>query len=253
MGTKKAVESATVVIESMKTVSMEVWIKGITPLITNKMSQKVIHGLLLPKGKKTAGEKASTMKHNPYEEFRATAYILEDGPTFLGFPAVAVKSAMGTAALEVPGAKKTQIQRMVFILEDLIPIWGIPEVLCAVVRTADMAHTPDVRTRMIIPHWCARLHFKFPSPQMNEKAIVNLLSAGGFLCGIGEWRQEKGSGNYGSFTVTNEDDPEVQQLIKEAGRETQIKAFESPEPYNAETKELLSWFNGEAEARGFRL
>jgi hypothetical protein len=35
------------------------------------------------------------------------------------------------------------------------------------------------------------------------------------------------------------------------GRKPQIDALKNPEPYNAETAELLSWFDVELKRRGF--
>jgi len=50
------------------------WLKGKTPIIFNAMSAKAKHDLLLPKGRKTAAEKAQTLKHDPEEEYRNSVY-----------------------------------------------------------------------------------------------------------------------------------------------------------------------------------
>ena len=57
---------------------IEFCVLGTTPLIHNRMSQKVLQELLFPKGRKNAAEKAVTMKHNPMEEFRNSPYIIND-------------------------------------------------------------------------------------------------------------------------------------------------------------------------------
>ncbi len=82
MATKKntAVPTPEVVTDILKvtTGTFECCILGTSPLILNRMSQKAQRELLMPKGKKTAVEKATTLKHRPVEEFRASAYQLPD-------------------------------------------------------------------------------------------------------------------------------------------------------------------------------
>ena len=61
-------------------------ILGTSPIILNRMSEKVRHELLLPKGRKTAADKAGTLKHDPLSEFRSSPYTNEgDGPTYLSY------------------------------------------------------------------------------------------------------------------------------------------------------------------------
>ncbi len=58
---------------------------GTSPLILNRMSEKAKRTLLLPGGRKTAAEKQSTAKHDPYAEFHASGYRSPDpkAPTLL--------------------------------------------------------------------------------------------------------------------------------------------------------------------------
>lgn len=50
-------------------------ILGKTPLIMNSMSAKARHELLMPKGRKTMADKASSLKHDPLAEFVNSMYI----------------------------------------------------------------------------------------------------------------------------------------------------------------------------------
>jgi len=234
--------------------SILVHVLGTSPLICHRMSEKVKRELLLPKGKKTAADKAATAKHNPLQEFRDSPYTLreDDNPTWIGFLASAFKSAMRTAAIDVPGAKGAQIGRLVYVDGDKIPIFGIPEVFCAVTRSSDMNRTPDVRTRAIIRHWAAILPISFVSPIIKANAVINLLAAGGISAGIGDWRPEKGKGSYGQFKIVNDDDPQFVQVVREGGRAAQIAAMEQPAAYDNEAADLLSWFEVEYKTRGFK-
>ena len=71
---KSANEVNEVQIEKLGVGVASVWVKGMTPLIYNAMSAKVRGELLLPKGKKSAAEKATTLKHDPLAEYRASVY-----------------------------------------------------------------------------------------------------------------------------------------------------------------------------------
>jgi hypothetical protein len=233
---------------------MQFCILGTSPLIMNRMSQKVWFELLAPKGKKTAADKASTMKHDPIKEFRDSPYMIESdsAPTALGVMPTAFKRAMGTAALDMPGAKKSQIGRLVYIEGEILPVFGIPKVFMAITRSADMNKTPDVRTRAILPEWACKVDISFTKPILREQSIANLLAAAGFQSGIGDWRQEKGSGSYGSFKLVSDDDADFVRITTEQGRVAQLAALATPSAHNSETHEMLAWFDVELKRRGFK-
>ena len=45
---------------------------GTSPLILNRMSEKAKRELLMPKGRKNAVERATSLKHIPVDEYRAS-------------------------------------------------------------------------------------------------------------------------------------------------------------------------------------
>jgi hypothetical protein len=235
--------------------SMEFCILGTSPLICNRMSEKAMRELLAPKGRKTTAEKAASMKHDPIQEFRDSPYLILDqnAPTMIGILPTSFKGAMRTAALDVPGAKKAQIGRLVYVHGEMLPVWGIPKLFMAITRSADINRTPDVRTRAIIPEWACRIRIDFLKPIITEQSVANLLAAAGFQSGVGDWRQEKGSGNYGSFRLVSEDDPDFVRITSTMGREHQQKAFINPVPHDKETSDLLAWFETEAQRRGMKV
>src|SRR5580765_1634842 len=174
-------------------------ILGTSPLILNRMSEKAKRELLMPKGRKNAIEKATTLKHEPVAEYRASAYRLhdEDAPTLLAILSTAFKRAIGTAALDMPGAKKAQIGRLTYIEGEYVGIFGVPKLFMSIVRSADMNKTPDVRTRAIVPQWACRVGITYVEPLIRPQAVANLLAAAGLTVGVGDWRSEKGAGSYG--------------------------------------------------------
>ncbi len=248
-------DSGAVTVKPVEITTSTFMLLGITPMIQNRLPEKARMELLMPKGKKTAAEKASSLKHDPIAEFRASPTTIadDDAPTLIGVPASAVKKAIAAAALDIPGAKKSQIGRLTYVRGDVVPVYGLPQVMSAVVRSADMNRTPDVRTRCVLPKWCAMVTIEHPSAIISSQSLANLLVAAGRFIGIGDWRSEKGAGNYGSFVIANADDAAVKAIMKSGGRKAQIAAMANPDYYNDETKELLSWFTGELKSRGLRL
>ncbi|MGH6628404.1 MAG: hypothetical protein ACREB3_01580, partial [Burkholderiales bacterium] len=63
----------------------------------------------------------------------------------------------------------------------------------------------------------------------------------------------KGSGTYGQFRLTTEDDHEFIEVIKSGGRAAQIEAMEAAKPYDEESEELLVWYNSELKRRGIKV
>jgi len=252
MATKKNTPSDEVTdIVEVSTGTVECFIVGTSPLILNRMSQKALHELLMPAGRKNAVQKATTLKHVPVDEYRASAYTLSDpsAPTFLAILATAFKGALRSAALDMPGAKKAQIGRLTYISGDYVGIYGRPKLFMSVTRSADMNKTPDVRTRAIVPEWACRVAVTFVKPLIRAQAVVNLLSAAGITIGVGDWRPEKGAGSYGQFRIASPTDPEFARIVAEGGREAQIDGLEHPVCYDDETTELLSWFDEERAKR----
>lgn len=227
---------------------------GTTPLILNRMSEKALHQLLMPSGRKTTAEKASTMKHNPMEEFQASPYTDEDesAPTFIQHLSSAFKGAIKSAALDIPGSSKAQIGRLTWVNGERVAIYGIPKLFMSVTRSADINKTPDVRTRAIVPEWACYVSVSFVKPLLREQGVANLLASAGIMQGVGDWRPGKGSGTYGQFELVDANDKRFNQIVKHGGRGPQMAAMDEPECYDAESRELLSWFDVEARRRGFK-
>lgn len=255
MASKKPVVEESVSVLEIKRETIELCIVGTTPMIQQAMSAKVRAGLLLPPQKKNAAEKAGSLKHEPLQEYRGAFYRTRgtDAPTAIGMPAGAFKAMIGAAALRMPGVKRTEVEQLTYIEGDTtIPVYGVPQMLMSVVRSADMNRTPDIRTRPILPKWALRVRVGFVIPIMNRTAVVNLISAAGVFIGLSDWRPEKGSGNFGQFRICDPTDPEFKEILK-MGRKAQEPAMDSPEPYDDETSELMSWYEVETKRRGFKV
>lgn len=256
MVSKKQETGEKITIEALQTGILQVGLLGKTPLVYNRMSEKVKQGLLNPKApgiaRGTKAEQAAAgPKHNMLEEFRLSAHCLVSSqePSLLAFPASGVKKAMMTAALEMPGSNKTQIGRLVWVPGEYLPVFGVPQLRVDVVRMANKEHTPDVRTRACIRQWATIVEVQFVEPLLAHQAITNLLSAAGLIVGLGDYRQEKGAGDFGTFDVVDLADPRLKAIVKAGGREAQIAALADPAFYDDESRSLFEWWAQNAPAQ----
>ena len=252
---KQTKKSEEIIVHEIATGELDICIVGVHGFICNRVSEKAKRQLLMPSKKKNAAEKATTLKHNPLDEYRASPYTSEDSksPTFLQALAVSFKKAMMGAALDIPGTTKSQIGRLMWVKTERVALYGVPKFFMSIVRSADMNRTPDVRTRAILPEWACRISIQYAMPMLTAKAVGNLLASAGLLQGVGDWRNEKGSGTYGQFRCVSENDKEFKRIIKMGGRKAQVAAMKNPECYDRETKELYDWFNEEIDNRGLKV
>lgn len=236
---------------------IEVCVLGTTPLLLHRMSEKSGRELLMPSGRLNAAEKTARLKHNPLEEYRAAAYTIkgDEAPTRLAMPSGAFKSAMCSAAVDIPGAAKAQFGRLTTVeaqYGEYVSIFGVPKLHIGIVRLSDMNRTPDIRSRPIIPVWACRLSITYVRPILREQTVVRLLAAAGIMRGIGESRPERGGAN-GQFELVGEDDARWQAIVKTGGREAQDAALHEPECFDEEAATMYAWFLEEVVRRGYKV
>jgi hypothetical protein len=227
---------------------------GTSSLLQNRQSEKAQRQLLLP-ATKNRGERATTLKHQPLDEFRDSAYRyrVDTMPTRCYMPSTAFKKALMTAALDLPGAAtKAGVGRHVSVMGETVPIWGVPRLRADMVRQAGIQRTPDVRFRTELPMWATEITIQFARLGLTETSVVNLVAAAGVICGVGDFRQEKGASDHGQWVIAGEGSPEADQwheIVESGGREAQDVAFLNPD-MNDDTLELLQWFDAEIQRRG---
>jgi len=251
----KKTEEASVSVVSIHTETITVRILGKTPLVTSAMSAKVIQGLLLPPKKKNAAERASTLKHEPLEEFRASMYLTRDdaAPTRIIFPACAFKRALADTAKDLPGSAKAQIGRLTWVNGNDVAIYGVPQLIMPVVRDSGITRAPNVRSKAILPQWACSIAISFVTPLLNMTTVSNLLAAAGLMRGVGDGRPEKGYFTFGQFELVGAEDTRWTDVVAAGGMAAQDAAIRDPQPYDVETARLLDWFNTEVQRRGFKL
>lgn len=251
MATKKNENDGAFHIAPIVTQTMTFHVLGLTPFLFNRQSEKAKHHLLLPPRKKNTAELEQTLKHNPLEEYRASPYIegrTRDFPTYFHMTDGMFKGALSKAAIDIPGATKSAVGRLVSNVRETIPIWGAPTLRVDMVRQAGINRTPDVRIRCCLPEWCAVVTFSFLPQIITPASLANLFQASGRICGVGDFRVEKG-GSCGQYEIVEQDDPDFVRIQQAGGRAQQEHGWKYPEFYNDEARELCEWFDEEIDAR----
>ena len=136
-----------------------------------------------------------------YEEFMKL-----NNPSFC-FPVTAFKQAALSGAYRMGWSKDKVSLRGVFFIES-DPDGMIEIQSDAPVMREDMVRigmgTADIRYRGEFRNWSAKMTLLYnKNGNYDIESIINMINAGGYICGVGEWRPEKG-GTYGMFHVLAE-------------------------------------------------
>ena len=190
---------------------------GDTPLIVHAWSEKA-KKMMLDQQMGVTKTKARELK-NPVDDFIQSLYWLTDKPTEsteqafakavkngakFGFPVGAIKMAANSAAYRLKWVKNQMELRGSYFLKsdfgDMAEIKGcVPEMREDMVRVG--MGSADIRYRGEFKNWYIDLILEYnASGGMSMEQILNCINAGGYCCGIGEWRPEK-DGNNGRFHI----------------------------------------------------
>ena len=190
---------------------------GTTPLIMHAWSEKARQEMLDKMMKKTT-TKARKAK-DPVAEFIDSMYWLSGKPeekteegfqaaieagARFGFPATAFKQAAVSAAYRKGWTKDKMSARGAFFLRadenQMVEIVSDPPAM----REDNVKvgqGTADLRYRGEFRNWHADLVIDYDANgTFTAEQIVNMFQAGGFVCGVGEWRPER-DGQNGMFTI----------------------------------------------------
>lgn len=215
MAKEKAAE--VVGIKPLEIKKAKIKIVGDTPLIVHAWSEKA-KKMMLDAQTKATKTKAKDIR-DPYDDFIQSLYWLEGKPeestveafeqavkngAKWGFPVGAIKQA-GNAAAYRSGWVKNQMElRGSYFLNtefgEMAEIKGsIPEIREDMVRIG--MGSADLRYRGEFKNWYMDLVIEYNSGgNLTLDQIVNVINAGGYIVGIGEWRPEK-DGTFGRYHV----------------------------------------------------
>jgi len=178
-------------------------VKGLSPLISHKWSEKAKKEMRDKQMKKKLAPKQAK---DPKAEFESSLYLLSNGTHPkgpYGFPAVAFKAAAVRAAKQVDGMNMTDARGLFYIEPDDGDLVKIDSPKPPVMRE-DMVRlngkSADIRYRGAFIDWSVLLNVRYNADVISQEQLLNLFELAGFSCGIGEWRMEKG-GTFGTFTL----------------------------------------------------
>lgn len=217
-----ATKKETVEIKPIVVQKVPIRIVGDTPLIVHAWSEKAKRQMLEAQ-QKTTKTKAREIRR-PFEDFVNSLYWLTEKPVAdtdeeleekfyealnngakFGFPVGGIKQAANSAAYRMGWVSNQMALRGSYFLSsefgEFAEIKGsAPEMREDMVRVG-LGGT-DLRYRGEFSNWYMDLILEFnANGAMTIAQILNCINAGGFACGIGEWRPEK-DGRNGMFSVT---------------------------------------------------
>lgn len=193
-------------------------IVGDTPLIMHAWSEKAKREMLDKQMKKT--KSSAREAKNPVEDFIRSMYWLSPMPTDMsedgfekavdngarfGFPVTAFKQAAISAAYRMGWAKDKMSLRGAFFIDgdenQMIEIHSDTPIMREDMVKVGMG-TADIRFRGEFRNWYADMTISYnANGQHTLEQIINIINAGGYVCGVGEWRPER-DGQYGMFHVS---------------------------------------------------
>lgn len=209
-----AAKNESIIIPAIDLKRIDIRVVGDSPLIMHKWSEKAKREML-DKQMKVAKTKGHDAK-DPAADFIESMYWLDgepeekteegfaaaiaSGKARFGFPSTAFKASAVSAAYRAKITKdKVSMNGAFHILGDMVEIKGIPHPREDMVRIG-MGKTADIRFRGEFPEWSAVLPIQFNAGVLSKEQLANMFNMGGFACGVGEWRPEKG-GSYGMYHV----------------------------------------------------
>lgn len=222
MATTKKVELVEIKPIEMKTV--EVKIVGDTSLIMHAWSEKAKRMMLEAQQGKAKCKKKPV--RNPVDDFIQSMYWLEGKPDYpdetdeetceqaflfaiengakFGFPVTSIKQAAISAAYRMGWVKDKMGLRGAFFIEtdcgDMVEIVSDTPVMREDMVKVGMG-TADIRYRGEFRNWSATFRVKYnTNGQFTLQDIMNIINAGGCICGIGEWRPER-DGQFGMYHI----------------------------------------------------
>lgn len=197
--------------------SIPVRIVGDSPLIVHAWSAKAKRQMLETQMKTTKTKGKET--RNPVADFIGSLYWLTEMPeeeteeafekavkngAKFGFPVTAIKQAANSSAYRLGWVKNQMSLRGSYFLKteygELAEIKGsIPKMREDMVKIG--MGTADLRYRAEFETWFMDMVLEYnASGDMTLEQIINCINAGGYCCGVGEWRVEK-DGSFGKYHI----------------------------------------------------
>ena len=171
----------------------KITIVGDSSLISHRFSDRQKKAMLDKQMKKAQAAKEAK---NPEQDYHDSMYMTPDGKP--GYPASGIKKACVDACSFIEGLTKVEARGAFYIMGDILPITGEPQMREDIVRLG--GRTADLRYRAEFSEWSIEFDVLHNPRVISAEAIINLIENAGFSVGIGDWRPQK-AGSHGMFRV----------------------------------------------------
>ena len=210
-------EAEAISIKPIEIEKVKIRIVGDSPLIVHAWSEKA-KKMMLDTQMKVTKTKGKDVR-DPFDDFIQSMYWLEGKPeestveafeeavkngAKWGFPVGAIKQAGNSAAYRNGWVKNQMQLRGSYFLTtehgEFVEIKGaIPKMREDMVKIG--MGSADLRYRGEFDGWYMDLILEYNMDgDLTLEQIINVLNAGGYSCGIGEWRPEK-DGTFGRYHI----------------------------------------------------
>lgn len=205
-----------IIIPSIARREVVVSLEGDSPLLVHRWSEKA-KKMILDKQTRRAKTSGHDLKE-PVQDFIDSLYwisgepeekneegflqAVSSGEARFGFPTVAFKNAAIDGAYRrgaIPNKVSMRAAFHVFPADLVEIVSDQPPVMREDMVTVGMG-LPDIRYRGQFDHWSAEMLVSYDTALLSLEQLINMFNLGGFACGVGEWRVEKG-GTCGMFHV----------------------------------------------------
>lgn len=212
----KVKEQEIIEIQALDIKTVPIRLVGDSPLITHCWSEKAKR-MMLEAQMKTTKTKAKEAR-DPYDDFIQSLYWLTAKPKStpeefekavangakFGFPVGAIKMAGNSAAYRMGWVKNQMGLRGAYFLHseygDMAEIIGDTPIMREDMVRIGMG-SADLRYRGEFQNWHMELTLEYnASGEYTLEQIINIINAGGYVCGLGEWRPEK-DGSFGRYHI----------------------------------------------------
>jgi hypothetical protein len=178
-------------------IRIEARIRGLTPLIVHRQSERSIEEM---ERKQQGSAKTKKAPREPEREFEEAQYRLDDGGH--GFKSIGVKLSMVIAGQRFGDEKRTELYGALTIPGEFLRIESPkpprmrtdPVTLSGASRTKSLAYRPEYWP------WEMTVPIVFNATFISLDQVINLLTMAGQSVGIGDWRVDH-AGNFGTWEV----------------------------------------------------
>lgn len=189
-------------IPSLELEKAKITIKGISPLMVNKFSEKSKTEINDKQEGKAKNKKAAK---NPEEEYLNSIYFMPGSKSKYGVPSSGIKHMAVSACKFVDGIKMTVARGAFHVIAGPGGLTEIttsgPTMDASIVRIGKFgSKVPTTRYRARFDDWAITFPIIYNKRVISAEQIANLYENAGFSIGLCEWRPEK-NGSFGMFEV----------------------------------------------------